>query len=308
MVSLIPPRACRTRAVVLSLVFLTISLPAVLSADAPAPAESLKVILRCDDIGMCHTVNQAFETVIVSGIPVSASVMVPCPWFDEAVSILKAAPNVSVGIHLTLNSEWKNYRWGPVSGSEAVPSLVDSNGYFFPSRALLFANNPTLEDVEHELRAQIERALRSGLHVDYLDYHMGAAVSTPELRVLVERLADEYGLAVSRYFGERDVEGLYAAPIERKKDTLMTLFKTLEGPEIRLQVFHIGFDSPEMKALIDLNESGLPEMSRHREAELKALLSPEFRSMLENRGIRLVTYRDLRLSPGLEAMKRPPEL
>jgi hypothetical protein len=232
--------------------------------------------------------------------------MVPCPWFDEAVTILKAAPNVSIGIHLTLNSEWKNYRWGPVSGSDAVPSLVDSNGYFFPSRALLFANNPSLKEAEHELRAQIGRALKSGLHVDYLDYHMGAAVSTPELRALVERLADEYGLAVSRYFGERDIEGLYAAPAERKKDTLVSLFKTLEGPEIRLQVFHIGFDSPEMKALIDLNASGLPEMSRHREAELKDFLSPEFKAVLNSRGMKLVTYRDLRRHPGLKSMKRPP--
>ncbi|MEI9810127.1 MAG: ChbG/HpnK family deacetylase [Bacteroidota bacterium] len=107
------------------------------------------------------------------------SVMTPCPWFAEAVDLLKSYPNVSIGIHLVLNAEWKQYRWGPVSGAQAVPTLVDSLGLFFPSRSKLFANNPKLSEIETELRAQIEKALRAGLQLDYLDYHMGAAVPNP---------------------------------------------------------------------------------------------------------------------------------
>src|SRR6185369_14801752 len=93
--------------------------------------EKIPILIRCDDIGMCHSVNMAAERVLKTGIPVSMSVMVPCPWFTEAVDLLKKYPNVSVGIHLVLNSEWKNYRWGPVAGARAVPSLVDSLGNFF---------------------------------------------------------------------------------------------------------------------------------------------------------------------------------
>src|SRR5215218_6954526 len=97
--------------------------------------DRIPVLIRCDDIGMCHSVNVAAKQALETGIPVSMSVMVPCPWFTEAAEMLKKYPNVSIGIHLTLNSEWKQYRWGPVAGAGSVPSLVDSFGNFFPSRS-----------------------------------------------------------------------------------------------------------------------------------------------------------------------------
>ena len=107
----------------------------------------IPVLLRLDDIGMCHAVNRAAKEVLEKGFPVSMSVMVPCSWFAEAAEMLKQYPNVSVGIHLTLNAEWKQYRWGPVAGVSAVPSLVDSLGHFFPSRSKLFGNNPKLSEI-----------------------------------------------------------------------------------------------------------------------------------------------------------------
>jgi predicted glycoside hydrolase/deacetylase ChbG (UPF0249 family) len=231
--------------------------------------------------------------------------MFACPWYQEAVELLRNAPHVSVGIHLTLNAEWKNYRWGPVAGASAVPSLVDSTGIFFPSRALFFAHQPRIEEVELELRSQIRRALASGLSIDYVDYHMGTAVDTPELRSLVERLAKEYGLAISRYFGEVDVNGLYAAPIERKQDTLIALSSTLTVDTLWLFVFHVGLTTPEMNALIDLNPFGLSPMAAHRQGELEALLSDPFMSFLRRPDVRLLTYRDLLSSKGLDSMVRP---
>ena len=285
---------------------LVLSTLVALAQTSTQAERQIPLLIRCDDLGMCHAVNMAGKQVMESGIPVSFSVMFACPWYQEAVDLLKQHPAVSVGIHLTLNAEWKNYRWGPVAGRSAVPSLVDSLGYFFPSRAALFANNPRSEEVEKELRAQIERALGTGLKIDYVDYHMGAAVSTPELRYLVEALATEYGLAISRYFGEVDVEGLYNTPPEAKTDTLMKLVQELEPGETRLLVFHIGLATPEMDAMVDLNPFGLPEMSKHREAELRALLSPQFRVAISERPVRLMTYRELIDQIGLKNMKRPP--
>ena len=125
------------------------------SATNDPDSGHVALLIRCDDWGMSHAVNMAALRVMESGIPVSASVMVACPWYQEAVELLRAHPEVSVGIHLTLNAEWKNYRWGPISGAGNVPTLVDSLGYFFPSRELLFRNNPKLEEIERELRAQI---------------------------------------------------------------------------------------------------------------------------------------------------------
>jgi hypothetical protein len=95
---------------------------AVAHPEAKAPTY---LVIRTDDAGMSHSVNMAIERLINSGLPVSVSVMFPTPWYQETVEMLKRHPEVSVGIHLTLNSEWKNYRWGPVLGRTAVPSLVD---------------------------------------------------------------------------------------------------------------------------------------------------------------------------------------
>ena len=270
-----------------------------------AQTEKIPLLFRLDDIGMCHSVNMAAKEVLETRMPVSMSVMVPCPWFTEAVEILKQYPHVSVGIHLTLNSEWKNYRWGPVAGVTMVPSLVDSLGHFFPSRSKLFANNPKLEEIETELRAQIEKAQKAGLKIDYLDYHMGAAMQTPQTRAIVEKLAAEYGLAISRYYDEVDVEGGYAAPVANKLDTLLKKVTNLQPGGTKLFVVHIGLDEPEMAAMEDLNPSGPRDMSKHRQAELRALLALPFQQLIYNDRYRIVNYRMLNEEKGLKSMKRP---
>jgi predicted glycoside hydrolase/deacetylase ChbG (UPF0249 family) len=274
-------------------------------AQKKSVTDPIPILIRCDDIGMCHAVNTAAEQVLQKGFPVSMSVMFVCPWYQEGVEILKKYPNVSVGIHLTLNAEWKNYRWGPISGASKVPTLVDSNGYFFPSRALLFGNNPSLAEIETELRAQIERAVHSGLRIDYVDYHMGAAMQNLETRAVVEKLAAEYHLAISRYFDEADVEGGYSAPVKNKLDTLCAKVKGLQPGGIKLMVFHIGTDTPELQAMEDLNTFGLKDMSKHRQAELTALTSNQFQSLILDKRFRLVNYKTLIDERGLNAMKRP---
>ena len=261
--------------------------------------ENPVLLIRCDDLGMCHAVNMAAKQLMQTGLPFSASVMFACPWYQEAVEILKNHPEISVGVHLTLNAEWKNYRWGPILGKETVPSLVDSCGYFFPSRAKFFANNPKIEEVEPELRAQIERAIQSGLQIDYVDYHMGTAVETPGLRSIVENLAKKYQLGISRYFGEIDVKNLYSIPIKNKTDSLVSIINRLEPGKKQLMVFHIGLATPEMNALVDLNPFGPPKMSRHRHAELTALCSKKFKKILKQKKVRLITYRKLISEQGL---------
>jgi hypothetical protein len=254
---------------------------------------------------MCHAVNMAAKALIERGVPVSASVMFACPWYQEAVDLLRQHPEVSVGVHLTLNAEWKNYRWGPIVGAAVVPSLVDSLGFFFPSRSKLFANNPKLDEIEKELRAQVERAVHSGIRIDYLDYHMGAAVQTEETRAIVEKLAAEYHLGISRYFNEIYATGIYGVSPEQKRDSLLAQIAALKPDGTNLMVFHIGTDTPELQALQDLNPSGPKDMSRHRQAELDALLSEEFHKLLSDRKYRFVTYRQLAEEKGLASMKRP---
>lgn len=265
----------------------------------------VKLLIRCDDIGMSHSVNMAVKEVIKTGIPFSASVMFPCPWYQEAVDILKEAKHVTVGIHLTLNSEWKNYKWGPVLGKSAVPSLVDSEGYFLPTRAAFNENNPKLDEIEMELRAQIERAINSGLDIKYVDYHMGTLVEKPEYRKILVKLANEYHLGISRYLYEIDMQSMYFDPVEEKDDSLYKRLQELNADNVNLLVCHIGTDDPELRAMIDFNASGLKEMSRNRQSELNALTSPKLLEIIKSNNIKLITYKDLIEEIGLENMKEP---
>ena len=272
---------------------------------AQSEEKPVELLIRADDSGMSHASNMALESLAKTGIPFSTSIMFTCPWYQESVEIIKEYDHISAGIHLTLNAEWKNYRWGPVAGVSAVPSLVDSAGFFTPSRGALRALEPSLADIETELRAQIERAVNSGIRIDYVDYHMGAAVESPDRRAIVEKLAKEYGLAISRYFGEKDTDIMYSDPIEKKLEKLLKVTQDLTSENINLFVTHILEDTPEVQALVDLNPFGPKDMSKHRAAELSALLSPEFSALLEEKNISLITYKDLIDRIGLENMKSP---
>jgi predicted glycoside hydrolase/deacetylase ChbG (UPF0249 family) len=273
-----------------------------------ASSEPVYLIVRSDDGGMSHSVNMALERLINSGIPVSVSVMFPTPWYQETVDILKRHPDVSVGVHLTLNSEWKHLRWGPVSGRSAVPTLVDTDGSFFPTSEALHRNNPDLRQVELELRAQIERARGSGLKIDYVDYHMGTVSRYPEFREIAERLAREYGLGMSGYFGEARHDPQYSAAPPNKPDSLVAMIDRLRGGPLNLLVTHVGIDDAELGTLVDMNtDGGLPEMSKNRQGELDALTSGRFRDTIRARNVKLITYRQVIEMQGLKSMRRPGE-
>jgi len=298
----IPPRSmAMTFMLLAALIVVTTTFAA---ADDERPKQ---LLIRCDDVGMSHTVNMAVREFIASGVPFSTSVMIACPWYLEAVEILKANPEVGVGIHLTLNSEWQHYKWGPVLGAAKVPSLVDANGHFYASEADFATADVDLAEVEMELRAQIERALRAGLRVDYLDYHMLTAVSTPELRAIVERLADEYRFGLSRYFGEASVS-IWDADPEDKLSSLLDHVHNAQ-PGLNLLVIHLGMETPAMSAMVDLNNASDPyRVAIHRQAELDAITSPAFRAAIEEAGIELLTYKNIVRELGLDSMNPPEDL
>jgi chitin disaccharide deacetylase len=250
-----------------------------------------QLLIRLDDIGMNHSVNMALQKMAETGLPISASVQFACPWYQEAVDILRKNPQISVGVHLTLTSEWRYYRWGPVLGQTAVPSLVETAGYFYQSTRAFARSGYKLDEIEKELSAQIERALRTGLKITYIDPHMGIALSTPELRALTEKLAHKYTLAISplssvAYFGETYKE-MWGEPIATKQSAFLDYVSNkLSVDRPNLVVIHTATPSPEMDALFDMNSSmmndkdGHPLTSKHRQTELNMLLSPEFKRLI----------------------------
>ena len=150
------------------------------------------VIFHIDDLAMCHGANRAFLELARAGFVTSASVMVPCPWFREIAEAASRDAALDLGVHLTLTSEWRHYRWRPLSTTSRASGLIDEDGYFRRDVASLRAHLVP-EAAETELRAQIELAIAAGIAPTHIDAHMAAAM-LPELLDLHIRLGVEYGL------------------------------------------------------------------------------------------------------------------
>jgi len=270
--------------------------------------EEYRVMLRADDFGMSHAVNLALKDMVRSGIPFNASVMMVTPWVQEAAEILREAPQVSIGLHLTLTSEFEQLKWGPISGKSAVPSLVDKRGFFRTSVKEFLLSDYDLNEVETELRAQIDRAVAMGMKVDYLDHHMGIARSTPEIAAVVEKLANEYGLVICRYFDEHMAADIWGRPVENKKMAVLDAMGKLEKDRYNLFVFHTAHDNTELTQLDDLNTdlmsdpaTGNSILGKHRQAELDVFFSEELRNALK--GKKVMTYGDLKEDHGDEMQR-----
>ncbi|MGH0038368.1 MAG: polysaccharide deacetylase family protein [Myxococcota bacterium] len=156
-------------------------------------ADDRVAVVHCDDIGMCHAANDGAFEALENGPASCGSIMVPCPWFEGAAAHARANPSLDLGVHLTLNAEWPHYRWGPVAGRQAVPSLCAPDGGLWRTVEEV-AVHAKPDEVAVELRAQVEKALDAGIDVTHIDAHMGTAFLPPFLPIYAE-LAREFRLA-----------------------------------------------------------------------------------------------------------------
>jgi len=153
------------------------------------------VIIHADDLGVSHSQNMASISAWESGVVSSGSIMVPCPWFPEIAHYFVEHPSTDLGLHLTLNSEWNYYKWSSVSSKDEVPSLLDSMGYLYATTEQV-VKNASLEEVEKELRNQIERAIAFGVDPTHFDAHMGTAFSSQDFAEIYIQLGREYKVPV----------------------------------------------------------------------------------------------------------------
>ncbi len=279
----------------------------------PRTTEKL-LIIHADDLGMSHSKNRATIKALEAGAISSASIMVPCSWLLEAVEWAKQNPKADLGIHLTLTSEWKNYRWKPVAPADKVKGLIDPQGYMWSSVEQV-VRNASPQEVETEIRAQIETALKFGLKPTHLDSHMGTLYSDPRFFEVFLKVAMDYKItpmvfsptpeimlmSASRGIHYRDVYkriqelGIptidYLNPqyelgdtYEQHRRRLHEYIRTLR-PGVNELIVHLGEDDPEGNAIT----SGW----RYRVDELKILMEPAFKELVQQSGIRLFTYREL---------------
>jgi predicted glycoside hydrolase/deacetylase ChbG (UPF0249 family) len=253
--------------------------------------EPIQLIVRGDDLGMTHACNMAVKKAFEEGILTCSSILVPAPWFEMAARMCRENPDWCIGVHLTLNGEWRDYRWKPVLPVTEVPSLVDEEGYFYQTTEAFLAANPSLEEVEKELRAQVDLALKRKIDVQYIDTHMGTARATPELHAVVKRIAQDYGVPISQGY-EGDRLSIYEVPYQQKEKALAEKLEQL-SPGLWLLVVHPGLDTPEERALEDANPEGLKNIALHRDAVTKAITSKKIKKIVKQHNIQLTDYRRL---------------
>lgn len=255
----------------------------------------IRLLIRGDDIGSSHAANEACIKVFKEGIARSLEIMVPAPWFNEAVKMLKEVPAVDVGVHLTLTSEWENVKWGPVTHA---PSLVDAQGHFlpmtsqrndFPPNTGFLQSKWKIDEVEKELRAQIELAKQLIPQVSHLSSHMGTPTCTPELKALAGKLAKEYGLPLESS-NLQYVQGFSGKKTAEEKIAALTKICETLTPGDWLLIDHPGLDCPEMRAIGHL---GYWDVAEDRDGVTQAFTSPEVMGVIQRRGIQLIGYKNL---------------
>lgn len=259
----------------------------------------IRLIIRVDDMGCSHATNTAIIKTFETGIATSVEVMVPAPWFPEAVQILREHPEWDAGIHLVLTSEWTNVKWRPLT---YAPSLTDSMGYFYPilwpnarfgEKRALREHDWKLAEVEQEFRAQIELAKREIPRLSHMSAHMGCTSLSEEVKLLVQKLGKEYGLDI--FLEDYNVQPLRAWRDNKisAEEKIAIFIELLEALEAGTYMFldHPAEGGAEMEAI---HHPGYEYVSMDRDGVLQVLTNPQVKATIEKRGIQLISYKDLK--------------
>jgi len=273
------------------------------------------LIIHADDVGVSHAANRAAFEGMVSGSITCGSVLVPCPWFQEVAQLCREHPGADLGVHLTLTSEYPQYRWRALTGREAAPGLYDDQGFLWQTTAEAQAHVSS-EEGERELRAQIEAALAAGIDVTHLDTHMGTVLH-PKFLATYVLLGLEYRLPLflirpdRALLESRGLESLWSLmepQLRRVEEAglpvldqilVETLGQPLEGKEAYYRqliadlkpgvthfLIHPACTSDEMAAITP------DAASRARDHEL--FRDGTMREYLSGLGVRLIGYREIR--------------
>ncbi|MBP1667431.1 MAG: ChbG/HpnK family deacetylase [Bacteroidetes bacterium] len=279
------------------------------------PAGRKIILMHCDDAGMCDEANIAVQHYFETGDIKSAAVMVPCPYAEEMIQWAKTKESPDLGVHLTLTSEWKTWRWGPVADSLKVPGLVDQEGKMWHDVPDVLMHATTAE-VETEVRAQIDKVLGMGFKPTHIDTHMGTLYGSIDYLKVFLRIAQEYNLpanaidlsdtVIAENFRKEGypitsevVEFLDQYPLpkldnfssvpngktyEEKRDNFFALVTSLK-PGLTEIIFHPSVETDNLKTITNSWQQ------RVWEAELFS--DPVVKKYFSDNGIILTTWREI---------------
>jgi len=268
------------------------------------PRDAKLLILHADDLGVAHSENAAsFDALLKGGIN-SASIMMPTPWVTEVAAFSKANPTADLGLHLVMTSEWDTFRWGGLAPTDKTPSLHDPDGTM-PRQTQTVATRAKLDEVERELRAQIDRAYAIGLKPTHVDSHMGALFNTPGLFATYVKVARSYRLPFLAFIGAPSPAGQSVlqpgdifpdtvivadnVPKERWNQFYLDAVRNLK-PGLSEILFHLGYDDAELRA-VTVNHDAYGSAWRQRDIDLVS--SAEWKQALKDNKVVLVTWREI---------------
>ena len=271
------------------------------------PRDAKLLIIHADDLAVAHSEDAASFDALDKHAATSASIMVPCPWLTEVAEYAKAHPDADLGLHLTVTSEWKTYRWGPVESKDKVPSLLDPDGYLWPETEPA-TKNIKAEDAEREIRAQIAKAMSLGIHPTHVDSHMGEFFERPDLFAVYLKVAHEYKLPFLATLGDQAPPALVAllskndivldsvvmaypsVPADNWKNFYLDTIRNLK-PGLTEMIVHLGHDDAELRAVtVDHPDYG----AAWRQRDYEVITSPEFKKALEDNHVVLIHWSEIR--------------
>ena len=248
-------------------------------------------------MGYSHAGNEALIKCFTEGIERSIEVIVPSPWFPEAVKLLSQHRDIDVGVHLAITSEWDNVKWRPLTD---CPSLRDENGYFYPfiwpnpnypGRAIK-DHSWNANDIEKEFRAQIEMAKKHIPHISHISAHMGCTEISDEVKTITKKLAKEYNIDIDlQQHGVTYIsyDGPHKTLPEKKESFKKMLGKLVEG-KTYLFVDHPGLDTEELRAI---HHIGYENVSEDRQGVTSLWTDPEIIALIKERKIKLISYAEV---------------
>lgn len=286
-------------------------------------------IIHTDDIGMCLASVEAFADLWDFGLISSGAVMVPCPWFLMAAEFAREHPQADLGVHVTLTSEWKAYRWGPISTRDPQSGMVDEEGYFY-HRAQPAREHGDPEYVTREIEAQVERAVAMGMQPTHMDTHMGV-VATPKFSLGYLTTAIKHNLVPMAY--RMDEAGWLATGMDQETAAMvMAITSQLEAAGLPLldHIYGLDLGKPEERmeqakqAFAALQpgithfmihpSKDLPELReitpdwRARVADYQTFLSDDLRRYIQSIGVQVIGYRQIQAlmpSPSILSVLSP---
>ena len=289
---------------------------ALLAALAPAqtkntaeklgyPAGTKLLIIHADDLAVSHSQDTASFAALDKHAASSASIMAPCPWLTEVAQYAKTHPDADLGLHLTLTSEWQSYRWGPVASRDRVPGLLGPDLNLWPDVPQVIKTAKPAE-VEAEIRAQIDLAMKLGIHPTHIDSHMGT-LFTPAFFPAYVKVAHEYGLpflatrlpgapaSMMALIGDDDImpDSILMATggkPENWASFYLDLIRNLK-PGLSELIVHLAHDDAEMQAVTE----GHPAYgSAWRQRDFDVVTSAEFQQALKDNQVTLIGWKAIK--------------